>query len=101
MGVYQKLVAGSRWKKNWWLGRGGLVAPKIYFGLNAQTLRDPFPTPVVADLIAQTRGVKMFSKLDLQSGFHQMRIRKSDQYKTAFYTPSWLYEWVTLSLIHI
>ena len=66
-----------------------------YRRLNAQTLRDPFPTPVAADLIAQTRGMKMFSKLDLQSGFHQMRIREGDQHKTAFCTPGGLYEWVT------
>ena len=57
-----------------------------YRRLNAQTLRDPFPTPVASDLIAQTWGMKMFSKLDLQSGFHQMRIREGDQHKTAFCT---------------
>ena len=39
-----------------------------YRSLNQQTERDPFLTPVVADLIASTRGARMFSKLDLQVG---------------------------------
>jgi len=66
-----------------------------YHKLNRQTLRDCYPTPVATDLIARTRGCKMFSKLDLQSGFHQLRIREGDQYKTAFVTPGGQYEWVT------
>jgi hypothetical protein len=69
-----------------------------YRRLNRQTLRDCFPTPVASDLIARTRGARMFSKLDLQSGFHQLRIREGDQHKTAFTTPGAAgaqYEWVT------
>jgi len=69
-----------------------------YQRLNRQTLRDCFPTPVASDLIARTRGARMFSKLDLQSGFHQLRIREGDQHKTAFTTPGAAgaqYEWVT------
>ena len=63
--------------------------------LNAQTIRDRFPTPTAADLIAKTRGAKLFSKIDLHSGFHQLRIREEDVHKTAFATPSGLYEFVT------
>jgi len=43
-----------------------------YQRLNRQTLWDCYPTPVASDLIARTRGSRMFSKLDLQSGFHQL-----------------------------
>ena len=47
-----------------------------YRKLNRQTLRDCYRTPVATDLIARTRGCKMFSKQDLRSGFHQLRIRE-------------------------
>jgi len=66
-----------------------------YCRLNRQTLRDCYPTPVASDLIARTRGSRMFSKLDLQSGFHQVRIHEGDQHKTAFTTPGGQYEWFT------
>ena len=66
-----------------------------YHCLNRQTLRDCYPTPVASDLIARTQGSRMFSKLDLQSEFHQLRIREGDQHKTAFTTPGGQYEWVT------
>ena len=66
-----------------------------YRRLNQQTERDPFSTPVVADLIASTRGARMFSKLDLQKGFHQLRLQDCNQEKTAFSTPFGLFEWVT------
>ena len=52
-----------------------------YRKLNQQTLHDCYPTPVVSDLIARTKGARMFSKLDLQSGFHQLCIREGDQAK--------------------
>ena len=63
--------------------------------LNRQTLRDSYPTPVASDLIARTKGACMFSKLDLQSGFHQLHIREGHQHRTAFVTPCGQYEWVT------
>jgi len=56
---------------------------------------DPFPTPVVADFIVSTRGARMFLKLDLQAGLHQLRLPDGDQEKTAFSTPFGLFEWVT------
>ena len=69
-----------------------------YRKFNRQTLRDCYPTPVATDLIARTRGCKMFSKLDLHSGFHPLRIREDDQHKTAFVTLGGQYEWVTCLL---
>jgi hypothetical protein len=66
-----------------------------YRALNAKTVRDRFPTPTAGDLIARTRGAHFFSKIDLHSGFHQLRIREEDIHKTAFVTPSGHYEWVT------
>jgi len=65
-----------------------------YRKLDCQTLWDCYPTPVATDLIARS-GARMFSKLDLDSGFHLLRIRKGDQHKTAFVTPDGQYKWVT------
>lgn len=66
-----------------------------YRMLNAQTVRDRFPTPTAGDLIAKTRGAKLFSKIDLLSGFHQLRMSDDAVSKTAFATPSGLYEFVS------
>jgi hypothetical protein len=63
--------------------------------LNSQMLRDRYPTPTAGDLIAATRGGKLFSKIDLHSGFHQLQIRASNCHKTAFTTPFGLYEFVS------
>jgi hypothetical protein len=65
-----------------------------YRMLNTQTVRDRFPTPTAGDLIAKTRGAKLFSKIDLLSGFHQLRMGDDAVRKTAFVTPSGLYEFV-------
>jgi len=51
-----------------------------YRKLNRQTLRDCYPTPVVTDLIARTRGARMFSQLDLHSGCHQLHLREGNQH---------------------
>jgi len=69
-----------------------------YHRLNRQILRDCCPTPVASDLIARTRGARMFFELDLQSRFHQLWIREGDQHKTVFTIPGAAgakYEWVT------
>ena len=66
-----------------------------YRMLNTQTVRDRFPTPTAGDLIAKTRGAKLFSKIDLLSGFHQLRMSEDVVRKTAFATPSGLYEFVS------
>ena len=66
-----------------------------YRMLNRQTVRDKFPTPTAKDLIARTQGARLLSKIDLHSGFHQLRIREEDCHKTAFLTPMGQYEYVT------
>jgi hypothetical protein len=66
-----------------------------YRALNAQTVRDRFPTPTAADLISSTTGGRLFSKIDLLAGFHQLRVRESDIHKKAFVTPRGQYEWLT------
>ena len=62
--------------------------------LNTQTVHDQFPTPTAGDLISKTRGVKLFSKIDLLSRFHQLRKSDALAHKTAIAMPSGLDEFV-------
>jgi hypothetical protein len=55
-----------------------------YWSLIDVTVKNKYPLPRIEDLFDQMRGARVFSKIDLQSGYHQMRIRPSDIPKTAF-----------------
>ena len=57
-----------------------------YRSLNDVTIRNKYPLPRIEDLFDQMRGVRVFSKIDLRSDYHQMKIRPSDIPKTAFST---------------
>ncbi|KAJ9522021.1 hypothetical protein QJQ45_005072 [Haematococcus lacustris] len=58
-----------------------------YRQLNKITLRDQYPLPRIDDLFDKLSGCKVFSSLDLQAGYHQIRITPEDVLKTAFRTP--------------
>jgi hypothetical protein len=57
-----------------------------YRNLNAVTVKNMYPLSRIDDLLDQLKNAKFFSKIDLRSGYHQMKIRSEDIPKTAFVT---------------
>jgi hypothetical protein len=68
-----------------------------YRSLNEVTIKNKYPLPRIDDLFDQLRGACVFSKIDLRSGYHQLKIRASDIPKTAFTTRYSLYEYTVMS----
>jgi hypothetical protein len=68
-----------------------------YRPLNAVTIKNQYPLPCIDVLFDQLVGAKVFSKIDLRSGYYQIKIRASDILKTAFSTRYRLYEYLVMS----
>lgn len=68
-----------------------------YRSLNEVTIKNKYPLPRIDDLFDQLREAHVFSKIDLRSGYHQLKIRNSDIPKTAFTTRYGLYEYTVMS----
>lgn len=63
-----------------------------YRHLNALTVKNKHPLPIVDELLDELSGASWFTKLDFRSGYHQIRVAKGEEFKTAFKTHSGLYE---------
>jgi hypothetical protein len=68
-----------------------------YQSLNEVTIKNKYPLPRIEDLFDQMKGKSVFSKIDLRSGYHQLKIWESDVPKTAFHTRYALYEYIVMS----
>ncbi|KAI2642436.1 Transposon Tf2-8 polyprotein [Labeo rohita] len=72
---------------------GGLRPCIDYRQLNSQIIQQPYPLPLVPAALEELRGAQVFTKLDLRSAYNLIRIRKGDEWKTAFITPTGHYEY--------
>jgi hypothetical protein len=68
-----------------------------YQSFNEVTIKNKYPLPWIEDLFDQMKGARVFLKIDLRSGYHQLKIWESDIPRTTFHTRYGLYEYTVMS----
>ena len=71
---------------------GSLRLVQDYRALNALTVKNRYPLPLVPDLISQLKGARLYTKLDVRWGYNNVRIKEGDEWKAAFRTNRGLFE---------
>jgi hypothetical protein len=71
----------------------------VYYGaLNKIMVKNQYPLPRINDLLDQLKNVVYFTKLDLHSGYHEMRVAEQDARKISLKTKQGLFEWLVVSV---
>src|SRR5437588_3222436 len=75
---------------------GGLRLCVDYRGLNAVTRKDRYPLPLIGEAMDRLRTAQFFTKLDIKEAYHNIRIKKGDEWKTTFRTRYGLFEYMVM-----
>lgn len=67
-----------------------------YSPLNAITIKNRYPLPLISSAFELLQDANIFTKLDLRNAYHLVRIREGDEWKTGFNTPSGHYEYLVM-----
>ena len=71
---------------------GKLRLIQDYRKLNEITIKNTYPLPLASDIINKLKGAKVFTKFDVRWGYHNVRIKEGDEWKTAFVTKDGLFQ---------
>ena len=67
-----------------------------YRALNAMTIKNRYPLPLITEIMDRVTGAEYFSKIDIKEAYHRIRIKAGDEWKTAFRTRYGHYEFLVI-----
>jgi hypothetical protein len=77
---------------------GGLRLCVDYRGLNAITVKNRYPLPLISEIMDRVNGAQFFSKIDLKDAYYRIRMHEGDEWKTAFRTRYGHYEYLVMPM---